>query len=59
MKKSNDKNYTLKPKTKSNRSINFNSHIYDTNYDEMITNLFLKEKENNKDSQKEEGSGYE
>lgn len=40
------KNYTLKPKNKHSKSINFENNIFDKNYDDMITKI-LKDKSSN------------
>jgi hypothetical protein len=43
----NGKNYQLRPKNKSNNSIDLNSIRSHSNYDEIITNIFQKHKETN------------
>lgn len=43
----NGKNYQLRPKNKSNNSIDLNLIRSQSNYDEIITNIFQKQKETN------------
>ena len=42
----NGKNYQLRPKNKSNNSIDLNLMKNQSNYEEIITNIFQKQKEN-------------
>lgn len=41
----NGKNYILRPKNKSNNSLDYNLLKNQSNYEEIITNLFQKQKE--------------
>lgn len=41
----NGKNYQLRPKNKSNNSLDFNLIKNQSNYEEIITNIFQKQKE--------------